>query len=60
MTLRRREVHLTRENLVTKFSTIRLYVSFALIYIIPVDGHFGSPSGREKPNNIDRKELANE
>ena len=25
-----------------------------------VDGHFGSPSGREKPSNTDRKELANE
>ena len=24
-----------------------------------VDGHFGSPTGREKPNNTDRKELAN-
>ena len=24
-----------------------------------VDGHFESPSGREKPSNIDRKELAN-
>jgi len=24
-----------------------------------VDGYFGSPSGREKPSNTNRKELAN-
>ena len=24
-----------------------------------VDGHFGSPSGKEKPSNADRKELVN-
>ena len=24
-----------------------------------VDGHFGSPSGKEKPSNVDKKELVN-
>jgi len=27
--------------------------------LIVVDGHFGSPSGKEKPSNTDVKELAN-
>ena len=66
-TLRRREVHLTRENiyiyfflgttrenLVTKFSTIRVYLSFALIYMIPFSMNFYSQfsSEEKKTHNL--------
>ena len=40
------------------FIHIRTAGMFHMFRGLNVDGHFGSPSGRERPSNTNKKELA--